>query len=789
MSDETEADTRANRIDPVIDAAGWKTTPGARVRRELICPGRIMSGGRRGPSKTADYVFEYRGKKLAVMEAKKAGLGYTVGMGQAKDYAGRLKARFGFSSNGIGWREVDMKSGAERDLALPFPTPDELWDRVYPKDNVWRDRFGAVPFETGGGKWEPRYYQHNAITAVLEAVAKGDRRILLTLATGTGKTGVAFQVAWKLFHSSWNLSGEPTRRPRILFLADRNILADQAFNSFSAFEAGALSRINPKEIRKRDGRMPKNASVFFSIFQTMMTSGDAETNEDEAGEILSDGPPNYLQYPPDFFDFIVIDECHRGGANDESTWRAILDHFAPAVQLGLTATPKRNDNVDTYAYFGEPVYTYALKEGIEDGFLTPFKVRQMASTMDDYTFSPGDTVIDGEIEEDRKYTEGDFNTKIVIEERERSRVREFMKQIDPRQKTLVFCATQDHAARVRDYINEMKVVPDPHYCERVTAEDAEIGEAHLRTFQDNEKTIPTILTTSQKLSTGVDARNIRNIVLMRPIRSMIEFKQIIGRGTRTFEGKDYFTIYDFVKAYEHFNDPEWDGEPLEPPERPGGVDGDAEEHGGLGEDEAEFVDDGPGDPRPARIRIQLADGKERRIQYMASTSYWVDGKPISAEDFMKRLFGDLTDIVSGEDELREKWSDPELRAKLFTALEERGYDLERLEEMGALIDARDSDVFDVLAYVRFSLDPKTRRDRADAARRDGLEGFELEMRDFLKDVLHAYEREGVSELGYDKLGDRLRIRYGSTSDAKRSLGNLASVRAAFSDLQKFIYAQ
>lgn len=786
--EETEADTRANRIDPVLEAAGWKTTQGARVRREVICPGRIMSGGRRGPSKTADYVFEYRGKKLAVMEAKKAGVGYTVGMGQAKDYAGRLKARFGYSSNGIGWREVDMGSGAERDMALPFPTPDELWNRVFPKDNAWRDRFGAVPFETGGGKWEPRYYQHNAITAVLEAVAKGDKRILLTLATGTGKTGVAFQVAWKLFHASWNLSGEPTRRPRILFLADRNILADQAFNSFSAFEAGALSRINPKEIKKRDGRMPKNASVFFSIFQTMMTSGAGEESENEDGDVTSNGPPNYLQYPPDFFDFIIIDECHRGGANDESTWRAILDHFAPAVQLGLTATPKRTINVDTYNYFGEPVYTYALKEGIEDGFLTPFKVRQMASTIDEYVFGAGDTVIDGEIEEDRKYTEGDFNTKIVIEERERSRVREFMNQIDQRQKTLVFCATQDHAARVRDYINEMKRVPDPHYCERVTAEDGEIGEAHLRTFQDNEKTIPTILTTSQKLSTGVDARNIRNIVLMRPVRSMIEFKQIIGRGTRTFEGKDFFTIYDFVKAYEHFNDPEWDGEPLEPTGG-GGAGEPAGKRGGVEEGGTDYIDNSPKEPRPEKIRVKLADGKERSIQYMASTSYWVDGKPISAEEFMKRLFGDLSDILSGEDELREKWSDPELRATLFTVLEERGYDLERLEEMGALIDARDSDVFDVLAYVRFSLDPKTRRDRADAARRDGLEGFELEMRDFLKDVLYAYEREGVMELGYDTLGTRLVSRYGSTSDAKRKLGDLGRVKAAFSNLQRFIYAE
>lgn len=782
MTDETEADTRANRIDPVLAASGWSAgaTQGARVRREHICPGRIMGKGRNANPVSADYVFEYRGQKLAALEAKRAGVGYTIGMGQAKDYAGRINARFGYSTNGMKWREVDMLTGVERDMPLPFPTPDELWARVFPNQSDWRNRFGAVAFETGGGKWQPRYYQHNAINAVLEAVAAGQKRILLTLATGTGKTSIAFQTAWKLFHASWNLSGKPQRRPRILFLADRNILADQAFNSFSAFEAGALSRINPKEIRKRDGRMPKNASVFFSIFQTMMTSGA----EDEEDGVITEGDPNYRQYPPDFFDFIVIDECHRGGANDEGTWRALLDYFAPAVQLGLTATPKRNQNADTYAYFGDPVYVYALKEGIEDGFLTPFKVRLMSSTIDEYVYSPGDAVVTGEVEEDRKYTEADFNTKIVIEGRERSRVQEFMKQIDHRQKTLVFCATQAHAARVRDYINEIKTVPDPHYCERVTAEDGDIGEAHLRTFQDNEKTIPTILTTSQKLSTGVDARNIRNIVLMRPVRSMIEFKQIVGRGTRTFEGKDFFTIYDFVKAYEHFNDPEWDGEPLEPVEPET-----AETPTKQSEEDDDLVvdTDDEQDTKKSKIVIKLADGKERRIQYMASTAYWVDGKPISAEAFMQRLFGDLSAIVSGEDELREKWSDPDLRVKLMTVLEERGYDLDRLHEMGQLIDAKDSDVFDVLAYVRFSLEPLTRHDRAEGARRDGLEGYEIEMRDFLKDVLYAYEKDGVAELGYDKLSDLLKIRYGGTQEAKTTLGNLARIRSAFGNIQRFVY--
>lgn len=461
---ETEADTRANRIDPVLRAAGWGVVDESQIHRELICPGRILVGGRRGTSLSADYVLSFRGRKLAVIEAKRAGLGYTDGVGQAKNYATRLKARFAYATNGIGWYGIDMQTGAESELSLPFPTPVELWQHCYPHDNDWRERFGAVPFETGAGKWQPRYYQHNAITAVLEAIAQGKDRILLTLATGTGKTSIAFQIAWKLFHARWNLDREPTRRPRILFLADRNILADQAFNAFGAFPPDALCRIRPEEIRRRGG-IPRNASVFFTIFQTFMTGAEEFTFEG---------------YEPDFFDFIVIDECHRGGARDESTWRGILDYFKPAVQLGLTATPKRDVNTDTYAYFGEPVYTYALKEGIEDGYLTPFKVRMMSSTMDEYRYAEGDQVLTGELDREKTYTEADFNRLLIIDEREKSRVNEFMDQIDQRQKTLVFCATQDHAARVRDYINQVKDNPDPHYCERVTANDGELGERYLR---------------------------------------------------------------------------------------------------------------------------------------------------------------------------------------------------------------------------------------------------------------------------------------------------------------------
>ncbi len=770
VSHETEADTRADRIDPVLAAAGWGAG-GSKVRREVICPGRIQSGGRRGKGLSADYVLVYKGQKLAVIEAKRAGVSHRDGVGQAKDYATRLGARFAYATNGLKWYAIDVMAGKEGDFVPPFPSPDDLWATRFADHNAWRERFGAVDFETDGGKWEPRYYQHNAINAALEAVAIGSRRILLTLATGTGKTSIAFQIAWKLFHAKWNISGQPTRRPRILFLADRNILANQAYNSFSAFPSDAITRIDPDTIRKNHGKAPRNASIFFTIFQTFMTG---------------EGTPVYEQYLPDFFDFIIIDECHRGGAKDESEWRALLEYFEPATQLGLIATPKRKHNADTYAYFGEPVYTYALRDGIEDGFLTPFKVRQMASTIDAYVYDGIDDVIDGEVELGEAFTEGDFNTRVIIPERELSRVQEFMGQIDQRQKTLVFCATQDHAALVRDLINQVKTNTNPNYCVRVTANDGAIGDQHLRDFQDNDKTIPTILTTSQKLSTGVDARNVRHIVIMRPIKSMIEFKQIIGRGTRLYDGKDFFTIWDFVRAHENFQDPEWDGEPLEPEpttERPQVFDAPEQLSGVLEEGGDPFIEDWPRE----KIIIQLADGKARSIRYLHATSYWFDGRPITAGEFLQKLFGDLSGMIANEDELRVQWRNPETRERLLRVLADKGYDDERLADMRQLVDAADSDLFDVLAFVRFNIQPLSRKDRANDARGSGLSGFEGEMRAFLSEVLSNYQRDGEGELSFGSLSSLIAARYGTMNDAKGKLGDIATVKLAFTALQSHLY--
>jgi type I restriction enzyme R subunit len=721
-----------------------------------------------------------------VNEAKAWDEELTEGVAQAKNYAGKLAVRYTYATNGQGIYAIDMVTGKEGEIAT-YPTPDELWAMTFAKADAWRDRFAAIAFEDKGGSHPSRYYQDIAIERVMLAIAAHQQRILLTLATGTGKTFIAFQIAWKLFHARWNLSREPSRRPRILFLADRNILANQAYNAFSAFPEDALVRISPDDIKKK-GKVPKNGSLFFTIFQTFM-SGPENT-------------PYFGEYPPDFFDFIVIDECHRGGANDESNLRGIMDYFAPAVQLGLTATPKRDENVDTYRYFGDPVYVYSLKEGINDGFLTPFKVKQIQTTIDYYVYTPDDTVVEGQIEAGKLYDEPDFNRNIEIREREKKRVEIFMSQINQNEKTLVFCANQAHALLVRDLINQLKTSKDPNYCQRVTADDGLLGEQHLRDFQDNEKTIPTILTTSQKLSTGVDARNIRNIVLMRPIRSIIEFKQIIGRGTRLYDGKDYFTIYDFVKAHLHFSDPEWDGEPIDPeacpkcgarpcvcvvtPPKPCPVCG-------------QIPCVCPPEPCPKcgqrpcvcrkKVKVKLADGKARNIQHMMATTFWhPDGTPMSAQQFMEMLFGKLPDFFQSEAELRKLWSAPDTRAKLLQGLAEKGFGHDQLAEMQKIIDAEKSDLFDVLAHVAYALPPVTREVRAGHARVHINSQFNAKQQAFLDFVLQHYVSVGVEELNQEKLKPLLLIKYhNSMQDAVADLGKPEEIGKVFTGFQKYLY--
>jgi type I restriction enzyme R subunit len=778
-----EAETRAELIDPTLKAAGWGVAEGSKILREYgISVGKIQTGGR-GKREIADYVLVYKGIKLAVIEAKSDELPVGEGVMQAKKYAQKLQLETTYSTNGKEIYQICMKTGVEY-LADYFLSPEELWNKTYPsagsEDNQnrkqqWREKFAEVPFEDKSGTWQLRYYQEIAVQKTVEAIAQGKNRILLTLATGTGKTAIAFQIAWKLFQTRWNLKRDGNRRPRILFLADRNILANQAFNNFSAFPDDALVRIKPDEIKKK-GKVPTNGSIFFTIFQTFMSGKDTEGNP----------VPYFGEYPNDFFDFIIIDECHRGGANDESSWRGILEYFSPAVQLGLTATPKRKDNVDTYKYFGEPVYIYSLKDGINDGFLTPFKVKRIKTTLDDYIYASDDTVIEGEIKQGKLYEEKDFNRTIEIDEREAKRVKIFLSDTNQKEKAIIFCANQPHAALIRDLVNQNANNKAPFYCVRVTANDGEDGERQLREFQDNEKTIPTILTTSQKLSTGVDARNIRNIILLRPINSMIEFKQIIGRGTRLFDGKEFFTIYDFVDAYKHFSDLEWDGEPIV----------EKSSHWELHEPKPVYNVKESASPtgttekeKKQKIKVKLRDGKEREIQHIVSTSFWnADGKPISAEEFMSNLFGELPKLFKDEEELRKLWSNPITRKVLLEKLDEAGFPKSDLQTLQKLVDMEKNDLYDVLEYV-FNGDyiAITRKARAKAAEATIFVFLNDKQQEFISFVLSKYVEIGVEELEQEKLPILLTNKYQSFEDAKEILGDVASISKLFIEFQEYLY--
>ncbi|NCD42359.1 MAG: DEAD/DEAH box helicase [Bacteroidia bacterium] len=810
-----EAETRAELIDPKLKACGWGVVEGSKVLREYhITEGKIQTGGGRGKKEIADYVLVHKGIKLAIVEAKSDELEVGEGVMQAKKYAQKLQLETTYSTNGRDIYQICMKTG-EEGLVSDFLSPEQLWNKTFAEQNNWREQFANVPFEDKSGSWQLRYYQEIAVQRTVEAIAQSKDRILLTLATGTGKTAIAFQIAWKLFQTRWTLQRDGSRRPRILFLADRNILANQAFNSFSAFPDDALVRIKPSEIRKK-GRVPTNGSIFFTIFQTFMTSiSEGIVNEQqlpydvaaESYEKYNSSQYNFGQYPPDYFDFIIIDECHRGGANDESNWRGILEYFSPAVQLGLTATPKRKDNVDTYRYFGEPVYIYSLKEGINDGFLTPFKVKRIKTTLDDYRYTSDDTIVEGEIEEGKLYEEKDFNRTIEIVEREAKRVNIFLEEANQNEKAIIFCANQAHAALIRDLVNQNAKSKDPFYCVRVTANDGEEGERLLREFQDNEKTLPTILTTSQKLSTGVDARNIRNIVLLRPVNSMIEFKQIVGRGTRLFDGKEFFTIYDFVDAYKHFSDPEWDGEPIE--EEPCKI---------CGQNPCICKKNPPkpcpicgqrpciciSEPPPPcykcgqspcvckkKVKIKLKNGKEREIKHMVSTSFWsADGNPISAEEFLNNLFGELPKLFKDEEELRKLWSSPITRRILLENLAAAGFPKDDLLTLQKLVDMEKSDLYDVLEYV-FNGDyiAMTREARAKAAEATIFALLNDKQKEFISFVLSKYIETGVDELDQEKLPILLTNKYQSLEDAKEILGDVANISRLFIEFQEHLYKQ
>lgn len=777
-----ESDTRRKKIDPKLKEALWEVTPDSAIYTEQsayeIAPGRI-GHAERNPKKI-DYLLVYKGIKIAIVEAKKDELDVSEGVPQAKEYAERMNIRFTYSCNGDKIWAIDMQTGKEG-FVDAFPTPQELWERLYPESNPLRDKLNAVPFNRDGGKF-PRYYQEIAVNNVMEAISRKQDRVLLTLATGTGKTYIAFQICWKIFKAHWNVD-RTERLPRILFLADRNILSNQALNDFGQFDENALCRITPESIAKSKG-VPKGPSIYFSIFQTMMTS--------------LNGKFVYENYPEDFFDLVIIDECHRGAANDESRWRDILDYFQRAYHLGLTATPKKNENANTYEYFGKPVYVYSLKQGIEDGFLTPYRVRISSSNIDNYIYDPEDDVESGEIDPNKIYTEDDFyHGNIKIRDRDEFRVEEFLKQIDPDEKTIVFGATQAHAAILRDMINQHSRKPNVNYCKRVTSDDGDKGEADLKTFQDNEKLLPTILTTSQKLSTGVDAKNVRNIVLMRPVNNIIEFKQIIGRGTRLFDGKYFFTIYDFVGASKNFSDPEWDGEPIvdtsEPPDG-GNPDGG---NGSSG---------GPRKPKPCKIcgnlpctcdanmkekncvEIKLSDGHVLRLHAQWQEKFMFDGELITLEQFIKILFGKIPEFFKDSKDLRARWSDPTTREALLQNLSDNGFSKERLRQVQALTQNEKCDLLDVLELIAYNKSPMERAERVRLMHEEILNEISEKQVPFMEFVLQQYVENGVDELSVNQLPELVKLKYGTIKDACDKMGVTGKdLKKLFTDFQKTLY--
>jgi len=771
----SEADTRANHIDPALASQGWR--PEQIVREYYFTDGRKLAGNQRGTRCFVDYLLHSDNRHLAVIEAKKKSEHPTKGLQQAINYAQKLRVRFVYSSNGEEVYEFDLESGRGEYLDN-YPSPEELLARYKGETSDFGYELRDTPFHLEAGM-RPRYYQELAVHAATDAIGAGKPRVLLTLATGTGKTFIAFQIAHKLFLARWNRQNPGARRPRILFLADRNILADQAINTFNPYEKD-LIKIDGEEIRRRNGVVPTNAHIFFAIYQAI-------AERENIGAY-------YKEYPADFFDLIMIDECHRGAANNEGSWRDILDHFAPAVHLGLTATPKRTDNIDTYNYFGKPAYEYSLKDGINDGFLTPYRVKRIKTNLDELVLTADDEIIKGESGQD-VYDVDDFDKKIVADKRTELVAKAILDNTNSLEKSIVFCINQTHALTMRDMINKYKTVADPHYCVRVTSDEGKIGRELLEKFQDNDKDIPTILTSSQMLTTGVDARNVRNVVLDRSIGSMVEFKQIIGRGTRVFDGKDYFNILDFRGATNRFYDSDWDGDPIDidTPTEPGGTsEPSPPPYGGEKTGGDKTCQGGDGEPVKETLTVKLSDARELKVIDVEIRYIDENGRPLTAQQFVERLMFKLPGLFKSVDELRQTWSDPDQREKLIQRLGEAGFDAEQITTLRCMFAAEACDLFDLLAFLAFEQPMETRRQRAEATRADQtfFDQFEQQpAKDFLNFVLNRYEESGVSELARDRIPGLIELSgLGTVRDASHAFGGSPNnVLAAFKQLQHQLY--
>ena len=794
-----EADTCRKFVVPKLQQAGWDSEPHAISEQVGITAGRIVpvgAGYRRKAPKRADYVLRFRRDfPIAVVEAKAEYKSASAGLQQAKDYAQMLALPFAYATNGREIVEFDFTTGLQS-VVLAFPTPSELWARLA----THRKTLGPItekllaPMYLGGGK-TPRYYQEIAINRSVEAVLEGVPRILVTMATGTGKTFVAFQICWKLWTAKWNRKGDPSRRPKILYLADRNILVDEPkdkdFLPFASVAGG-----DPR-FKIAGGKVNHAREIYFAIYQAL--AGDATR------------PPLYKDYPPDFFDLIIVDECHRGSAKDNSSWRDILDHFTGAIKLGMTATPRSDDNVDTYQYFGDPLYSYSLAQGIDDGFLAPYCLHRVITSFDAAGWRPSKDELDrfGREIPDELYGTPDFERVVALRARTDAIARhitDFLKRSDRMAKTIVFCVDQEHALAMRDALNNLNAdlaKAKPDYVCRVTAEEEDIGKGHLSRFQDPENDTPVILTTSKLLTTGVDAPTCKNVILARVVNSMSEFKQIIGRGTRVRQelGKLWFNIIDYAgSAHQRFADPEFDGIPARQTEIK------IDDEGNTTEVEEQIVGEPPTTYEPEAevgppddVRILDGPAQERRKYYIDGGTCEImgvvvsvldpDGKMLRTQKITDYTAEKVRTLYTSPENLQQRWSELETRNQVLADIQCRGIDFDTLR---AALKAPDADPLDLLLHVTFNAPLQTKRQRAEKLRkthRQFLEAFQPEARQILNEILDKYAEGGPAQF---TLPDVLELppinRHGKLPEIVQLFGGADRLRSAVDELQHRLYA-
>jgi type I restriction enzyme R subunit len=783
----TEADTCRKYLLPKLSEARWDEAPHSITEQKTFTDGRIVVAGskcKRRPQKRADYLLRYRPDlMIAVVEAKAAYKSAGDGLQQAKEYAEILDLKFAYASNGHEIVEFDFMTGLERELDV-FPEPEELWNRLLEGEAVdakVADRL-TTPFYGFPG-YEPRYYQEIAVNRAMEGILGGRDRVLLTMATGTGKTIVAFRLCWKLSKGKWNRSGEH-RRPRILYLADRNILVDDPKDRAFAPFGDARTRIS-------SGAITKSREVYFATYQAL--AGDDMT------------PGVYREFSPDFFDLIVVDEAHRGSAREETAWRQILEYFDSACQLGMTATPLRDDTRDTYKYFGNPVYTYSLRQGIEDGFLAPYKVRRIVTSADATGWRPraGEIDREGRIVPDDLYQTPDFERVVSLKARTSAIAQNlvsFMETDGAFGKTIVFCVDQEHADQMRRAINNAAagiVAENPSYVVRVTADERDVGRGLLEQFQDVESSVPVIVTTSRLLTTGVDVPTCRNVVIARTIGTMPEFKQIIGRGTRVRPdyGKLFFNILDYTgSATSLFADPDFDGDPaliseeemseigetlaVNEPAEPEPLEGSDQPVG-----QASLANDDEGEPRKYYV-----DGGPVEISAEVVYELGIDGSRLRVLKYADYAAETVRTLYPSAVELRRGWADSDLRSSIIQSLEARGIDFEQL---AAATDNQNADPFDLLCNLAFSAPLRSRRERVDAVRskeREFLGGFSVEAREVLDELLEKYAEYGLAQftmpdvLKVPPISDR-----GNVAEIVRAFGGAEQMQHAVAELQTRLY--